>query len=101
MARSSQIRASHYYASAGDYVITLSADFNCMPRDVTASVTSINTRFDKASLDCPVLIEDTAKEICTLSVLQGSGLKVTDLLNTGIVVGRLPGMILVIGLFKS
>ena len=74
---------SHYYPSAGEYKISLSAHPRCLPRDVTHTIHSNNKKFANASLTCPEIIELTAKESCMLSVLQGSDLHVTSLNNDG------------------
>ena len=92
---SNETTTTHYYASFGEYKLTLSAHPKCMPREVTAKIHSNDTNFANVTLDCPEKpIEVTAKdETVQLSILQGSGLSVTEL-NSSNLLTTLPGELL-------
>jgi hypothetical protein len=88
----SENKTTHYYVNVGEYKVTLSAHPRCLPRGITATISSNDTKFANASLDCPdQAIEVTAKdESCELEVLRGSGIDVTDLIS-GELFATLPG----------
>ncbi|CAB4008698.1 Hypothetical predicted protein, partial [Paramuricea clavata] len=76
---STQIVITHYYASVGEYKMTISAP-QCIPGNVMATVRSASKMFSNVSLDCPdKAVEVTAEESCELSVLEGAGLNVAEL----------------------